>query len=206
MAEELQSLLEKIQKDGVEKARTEAERILEDARQQADTVRKQAEEEARNRREAAEREAKDLQERGQRALEQAARDVILTLKGAIEATLRALVRKDVAAALDPAATADILKQVVDAYCKDRGGTPSLELLVPEELRDRIAEHFLGRLTREMQDGVAIKGDGTVLAGFRVSVKDDQMEHDFSDEAITDALCSLLRPHLANIVKSADRED
>ena len=206
MAEELQSLLEKIQKDGVDKARDEASQILADARKQADEITRKAEQDAQERREGAEKEAEAFARRGRRALDQAARDVRISLRGAIEETLRALVRSDVARATDATTLVDLLKRVVDAYCGDRSGTTTLEIAVPDEVKDEVAAHFLGRLTEEMKKGVTIKGDAALVAGFRVSIVDDRVEHDFSDEAMTDALCALLRPHLADIVKSAGKED
>ncbi len=46
MAEELQSLIEKINRDGVEKAKAEAEKIVAEAKKQAETIVKKAKDEA----------------------------------------------------------------------------------------------------------------------------------------------------------------
>ena len=54
------------------------------------------------------------------------------------------------------------------------------------------------------NGIEIVGDGRVTHGFRVVIKEDNVEHDFSQEAITETLCRLLRPHIAGIVQEASK--
>ena len=58
------------------------------------------------------------------------------------------------------------------------------------------------LAQAMREGIELKGDGAIVSGFRVSLVDDNVEHDFTEAAITTALCELLRPHIADIVKQA----
>ena len=91
MSEELQSLLEKINSDGVMKANAqrdaiiagaeaEAAAIIADARKKADEISKEA---------AAE--AETLQKRAESAINQAARDVVLKLKAELESRISAAV-------------------------------------------------------------------------------------------------------------------
>ena len=51
----------------------------------------------------------------------------------------------------------------------------------------------------------IKADDSIISGFKVSLKGDNVQHDFSGEAITEAMCRLLRPHLAEIVKQSQNQ-
>ena len=66
MAEELQSLIEKINRDGVEKASAEAERIISAAKEQAAAIVKAANEEAAKSTAAAEADANASAERTRR--------------------------------------------------------------------------------------------------------------------------------------------
>ena len=202
MVEQLQGLLDRIQREGVEKAEVEAERIQAEAQERAADIIGRAEAEAKSTVEEAEREADALTQRGQRALEQAARDVVLSVRDAVNDTLSALVNQDVTAAFDKGATLKLLAQVIDAYCKDRTGNAPIDVLVSPKLNEEISSHFLARLSAAAHQGLEIKPDGTLISGFRIALVDDKLEHDFSSTAIANALCQILRPHLAKIVKDA----
>ena len=74
MAEELQSLIEKINRDGVEKANAEAARIVAAAKEQAAAIVKEAKEEADKAAKTAKEEADHSAERAKETLRQVARD------------------------------------------------------------------------------------------------------------------------------------
>jgi V/A-type H+-transporting ATPase subunit E len=202
MAEELQSLLERIRRDGVEKAEAEAAAILRDARAEAARIVREAGETAAQKREQAEKEAAEAEARGRRALEQAARDLLLTVGGNVEALLLGLVRDRVGRALSGDSLRQVVLEVVGAYARAGGREAGMELLVPPGRQREIADLLLGELAAEMRRGVEVRGDGTVAAGFRVSIPGEHVEHDFSAEAIAESLGRLLRPHLAEIVRGA----
>ena len=103
MAEELQSLLDRIQAEGVDKAKAEAARIVEEAERKAADVVAEAGRKAADLRAKAEEEARVLQARSEQSLRQAARDVVLEVGENVRQTLERVLRKDVDAALaDPA--------------------------------------------------------------------------------------------------------
>ena len=129
---------------------------------------------------------------------------MITVGDAIAGSFRELVGKEVAGALTPEALSEMLLSVVKAYAADDGGTGSLELLLNPEQQERIRDHFVGQYGDALAQGVEIKGDGSIIAGFKVSVVDQNVQHDFSAEAICDAICALLRPHLAEIVRNAQQ--
>jgi len=201
MTEDLQSLLERIQKDGVEKAQAEAERILAEARSRADLIVKDAEERGRDIVRRAGQDGEAFARHGRQTVEQAARDAVLSVGQAIQATFRALVLAEVTHALTPETVQTMLLRFVDAYI--RGGREvRMEVVCSPEDRARLTEFFAAKYAEQLRHGLRIEGDGGLTAGFRVRVGEDQVEHDFSAEAITDALCQLLRPHIADIVRQA----
>jgi V/A-type H+-transporting ATPase subunit E len=202
MAEELQSLLERIKKDGVDKAQAEADSILADARQKAAGIVAQAGQEAKVTLEEAEKTVRASTERGRKSLEQAARDILLSIGGAINATLREMVRRDVAQSLDEATLRQMLLKAVDAYCGKEGEKTRLAVLLSPEDQKKLASSLLSQFAGDARRGVQIKSDGSIVRGFRVSVNNGNVEHDFTEEAIVDALCQIVRPQLADIVRSA----
>ena len=206
MTEELQNLLDRIQKEGVEKADAKAEKIIEDARRKAEAIVKDAEQNAAALREQAEADAASFEARAEQSLQQSARDLILT----IAETLNKVLAGIVSAAVDEALSEDVLKTmlatVVDAYCKQAAGSANIEILVGPDEKKAIVKFFTAKYANAMKAGLTVEGDDTLAAGFRVSMKDKKIQHDFSSEAIAAALCQLLRPRLAEIVKKAQAGD
>ena len=80
MAEELQSLLEKINQDGVMKAEAEKARIIANAEKEAAEIIANAKKEAENIIANAEKENISLSQRTVSALEQSRRDILLQLR------------------------------------------------------------------------------------------------------------------------------
>ncbi len=202
MAEELQSLLERIQKDGIDKANDEAGKILADAEERASEIVKEAETRAAAALKKAEEDGQSFAERGKASLQQAARDVILSVGESINGTIKALVGYEVAQAMTTESLQQMLAKVVDSYCNNTTGESRIDILVPEDLQKEIADFFLSKFADAIKNGVEIKSGTGLNTGFSVSVVDQNVQHDFSGDAISDALCQLLRPYLAEIVKNS----
>ena len=159
MAEELQSLLDKIQSEGVAKAEARAAEIVAEAEKKAADVVAEAERKAAETRAAAEADAATLQSRAEASLRQAARDVRLQVGAAIQET---------------------------------------ELRVPEDQAKALAEYARARLADEVGKGLKIAPDSDVTAGIRVLLDGGRVEHDFTDEAVMEALSRVVRPSLAKL--------
>ncbi len=204
MTEELQTLLDKIQKDGVDKAENDASKIISEANANAKQIVGDAEKKAQTKMEDAERDAVAFEDRAKKSLKQTARDVVISVEESIHTTLKSFVQKETSSELSPDTLKKLLTTVVEAYCKDNAGSP-IEVLVNPDQQAEIAKFFTEKFAKEMKDGLEIKSDSTVISGFKVSIVNDKVQHDFSGEAITDALCQLLRPHLAEIMRSSQKK-
>jgi len=202
MAEQFQGLLERIQKDGIEKADAEAERIVAEARKTAATIVSDAETKAKASLEQSEEEGKAFAEHGRVALEQAARDVVISVGESITRAFEQVVGSHVRQALDDETLAGLIAQVVDTYSKSGSGAKRIDVLLAEDQQQNVREHLFARFADALRDGVTIAGDDSIVSGFRVSISGENIEHDFSDTAITEALCELLRPRIAQIVRDA----
>ena len=115
MEEQLQSLLDRIRSEGVERADAEAAAILAQAADRAGRIIEDAQAESQSLRRKAEDDATASVRRGEQALEQAARDFLLSLQRSIEAVLRETLCETVAAALSPDVMAEMLVRLADAY-------------------------------------------------------------------------------------------
>jgi len=201
MAEELQGLLDRIRKDGLEKAEEEAKSIVDAANRQATEIKKAAEAEAEKKREEARQEAEKLEQRSISAIEHAARDIVLSVGDAVQEAFESLTQKNIQEALDGEAFAKLVQDVVQAYVKedDPGG---IEVLLSRKQQEQVSSYLNQAMLKELQKGITIEASRGVLSGFSVVLRDQGVEHDFRGETLTAAFVELLRPELGEIVKKA----
>lgn len=205
MDEQLQHLLDKLKKDGVEKARGEADKIVSKARSESERITDEASRKAEDIVAQATREAEALVENGKVSLQQAARDAVLAVGNAVTATFDQLVRREVKDAISSEQFAEVITNVIQSYADKFEEQPAIEILVNKKDKDKIADYLNSKLSAEIRNGLEVKGDDSVVAGFKVSLVDDKIEHDFTFDAVAEALCSLLRPQMAEVVKKSMKE-
>ena len=202
MTEQLQALIERIHQEGVGKAEADGEQILAKARAKAATLVREAEEQAAELRRQAEAEATAAEARGHVALEQAARDLLIRVKQSLEELLSRVVGRSVDEALSPKVVSQMLVKLAERYTGD-GRT--IEALVSPDDQEEIIEYFKSRYQDHLGSGVEIKVDEELQKGFRVSFHQQHVYHDFSSEAIAEALTDFLQPPLAEAVRKAAEE-
>ncbi len=191
MSEELQQLLEKIQRDGVDKANAEAAAIVAKAKDEANALVKNAEEEAAATRAKAEEEAEAYAARARETISQAARDTVLKVKEDVTKLLTQLLAQDVTAALATEAV-----PLAAAAVKELVTGSDAEVAIAPKFVDALR----AQLAAQAQDGVKVVADDMTGAGFTVKLDNGRVEHDFTDAAISGALTQRLRSDLAELIK------
>ena len=194
MAEELQQLLEKIQRDGVDKANAEAKAILDKANAEAKGIVEKAKEEAAATTAKAEADAQAFADRAKETIGQAARDTVMEVKNGVNKLFEGLLARDVNAALADNAAA-LAADAVKALAAGSDAQVAANAKLAEALRAQLAAGAA--------KGVTVVTDESVGTGFSVRLDGGRVEHDFSEKAITAALAKRLRPDLAKIVKSEE---
>ena len=205
MSEELQSLLDRIRAEGVERADAEAARIVAEAEERAAGIVAGAERQAAALRAAAETDAAAAVARGHTALEQAARDFLLSLQKSIEAVLRETLCETVAGALRPDIMAQILVRLADAYAAHDMNESRVDVLLSPEDRDAVGAIVMEKYRELVRQGLTLRPDERVEDGFKVSFVDYNLYHDFRAEALAEALAPVLKPPLCDIVRRAAAE-
>jgi V/A-type H+-transporting ATPase subunit E len=197
---QLQELIEKIKKDGIESAAEEAGRLRSQAEGEAkrivDSARREAEAIIAKARTDAERSEKA----GVAAVGQASRNLVLAFKAEIQALLDKVVARETADAFG----ADTLKTVLPDLLKGwaKGGDV---LILPEAQLKALDAFFKDRLAGELARGLELKSDRNLAAGFRIAQKDGSAYYDFSAESAAEMLSAYLNPRLAGILKEAVKE-
>ena len=187
--EDLQSLLEKINRDGVEKADAEAAKIIAAAQAKADALIKDALAKAAQAKAEAEKDAKAYADRAAETIRQSARDITIGVKDTLTALLENLLAKDVDRALADEKTA---VGIVAEAIKDLTGSGEI--------------HCGAKLTATLNSQLSnlksfsIVTDETLGTGFTVKTDGGRVEHDFTPETISAELAKRLRPDLAKLLK------
>ena len=191
MAEELQQLLEKIQRDGVDKANAEAAAIVAKAKAEADALVKKAKEDAAAAEAKGKEDAEAYAARAKETISQAARDTVLKVKEDVTKLLTKLLAQDVAAALATEAV-----PLAAAAVKELVTGSGAEVATSAKLVDALR----AQLAQQAQGGVKVVADEMTGAGFTVKLDNGRVEHDFTDAAIAGALAQRLRADLAALLK------
>lgn len=190
MSENLQSLLEKINREGVEKAQSEAARIIADAKAQAAAIVKDANAAAAKAKAEAETAAADYAARAAQTIQQAARDTVLEVQGAVTRLLERVLAQDVDKALADEKTVSAL--VADAV-KAVAGEAEVSLA-----SDRLVAALKAQLAA--RGTIQVTLDEALGTGFSVKLDGGRVEHAFTGDVIAAELARRLRPDLAKLVK------
>lgn len=187
--EDIQSLLEKINREGIEKAEAEAKVITENAKAEAAKIIAEAKAEAAKAKAEAEKTAADYASRAAETIRESARDIVIGVKESVSSILNKLLEQDVTKVLGDAQTA--VKLVESAVTELTGAG---EIICGKELAKALAAEAakLGSFK--------VVTDENSGAGFKVTIEGGRIEHSFTVETISAFLASRLRPDLAALLK------
>ena len=191
MSEDLQSLLEKINRDGVEKAEAEAAKIIDAARAKAKALVDDAEKTAADKVAAGEKTAADYAARAQVTVKQAARDVVIEVEKAVTAMLVKLLASNVDKALaDPATAAKLVAGAVESFTAKGDVEVAAGAKVAAALKASLAA----------KKNFTVVTDEAQGSGFSVKVDGGRVEHAFTGAVVAEELAKRLRPDLAALLK------
>ncbi|NLK06659.1 MAG: V-type ATP synthase subunit E [Spirochaetales bacterium] len=195
MAQQIQDLVASIRKDGIEAAQKEAAQIIADAKQQADALLREARKEAAALVEKAQREMDTRDQSARSSLQQASRDVQLSLKKAILSQLDALLVKTVEKGFEGKDLVTLIEKVVTSV----GDSASKQVQLSEKDFSALAAQLKTQLQKSLKEGLEIKAVDSVSSGFRLAEKDGSGFYDFSAEETAALLKPFLSPAIADIV-------
>ncbi|NCD06949.1 MAG: V-type ATP synthase subunit E [Spirochaetia bacterium] len=196
MAQQIQDLVESIQKEGIEKANKKAEQIITEAKAKADEIIKSAKKEADKVLSDADKEIALRDQSAKASLTQAARDVQLSLKKALTEEINALLEEKVSQTFK---TKEFIKLIKDVISSDFDDVNNLELQVSEKDYEELATVLTKELGDKIKQGLEIKPVKSVNVGFKLAEKDGSGYFDFSAEATAKLMTPFLSPAIAKIV-------
>lgn len=202
MDSDLDALLEKIKKDGIEEAERRAKEIEEKANIEAKRIIELAKKEAEELLFLAKKEIEDLKASFQNLLKQASRDILINLRNEINNMLKKLIEREIRYLLSGEDLAKVIAEVVRANTNIN--TPITVILKPEDL-SKIKDFFFSLLYKDIKDKVILKSSDDIGAGFKISYDSNKSYFDFSDRALAEYLSSYLTPELNKILLSSINE-
>ena len=197
---QLNELIEKIKKDGIESAQSEASKLKADAETEAKKIIEGAKREAESIIAAGKTDAERSEKAGIAAVEQASRNLILAFKGEIQG----LLEKIVSEAVGSAYSADVIKGILPDLIKNWAvkNTDSLSVVLSEGDLKKLDDSFKAQLASTLRGGVDLKVGKTLDGGFHIVEKDGSAFYDFSAEAVANMLSAYLNHNLAETLKNA----
>ena len=197
---QVQELIDKIKKEGIETASQEAANIKRDAENEAHRIVESAKKEAEEIIARGKSDAERSEKAGIAALEQASRNLVLAFKGEIQSLLDKLVTAEAAASFSQDALKSILPDLLKSWAVK--GEDKLALILGEGDRAKLEGFFKEKLASQLAKGVELKSDRRLTAGFRISSKEGSVYYDFSAESVAELLSAYLNPRLAEILTNS----
>jgi V/A-type H+-transporting ATPase subunit E len=197
---QVQELIDKIKRDGIETASEEAARLKAQSEAEAKRIVEAAQKQAADIIAKGKQDAERFEKAGTAALQQASRNLVLAFKGEIQGLLDKIAAEETEAVYGD----DVLKEALPEILKAWAGKPGdlgLDLLLSEEECKKLKGWFTTKLSAKLKNGVELKSDRNLGAGFKIAQRDGSAYYDFSAEAVAELLSQFLNPHVAEILKA-----
>lgn len=199
---QIQDLVASIKRDGIEEAEKKAAEIISAANDKAGDIVASAKKEAEKLIDEAKKDI-DVRDQSARAsLQQAARDVQLSLKKALQEQLDRLLEKQIAQAFDSKALVDLIAKVVTSGIADPAKTV-VEL--NEKTCKALSADLKAKLADQIKAGLEIRPVAGVDAGFRIADKDGSGFYDFGAEETAAMMAPFLSPAIQEIVFASAKQ-
>lgn len=198
MAEDIKSLIEKINQEGVLAAEEKARAIEEEARLKAEQVLREARLQAQKLLSEAEENISKMQEKEKGLIAQAGRDMILALRQEINSMLEKLIDNEVKSVLTPENMFSVINNIIMNSVPD-GGNSIVVSLNKDDLR-LLEDNFIGKLKEEAKKKVVLRAANDIRAGFTISFDAGKSQFDFSDKALAEYIGNCLKPKLKEILQ------
>ncbi|MFH1942690.1 MAG: hypothetical protein ABIL68_11380 [bacterium] len=196
MVVQLENLIEKIKKEGVEEAKQLADKIVKNAKKEADSIVANAKKEADKILEEAGREIAHSRKNAELAIQQAARDAELLMKENFTALFDRIFKREVAGTMTPEFMKKLLLMIVEKWAKKS----DVEILVGEKEKDDLEKMLFKGVQKELKNTITFKPSSDVDRGFRIGLKGENVYYDFSEGSIAEMLKQFINPRLNAILE------
>jgi V/A-type H+-transporting ATPase subunit E len=204
MENKLQQLTRKLYDEGLEKGRSDAERLISEAKSEAAKIVATAQEEAAAIVKAAEAKAADTAKNSLTEVRLAGKQAVAHIKEELSTLLieNATSGAVKAANLDPDFVKAMLLSVAHNWNGATSGKVDLQALLPETERERFDAAFVAATKELLEAGVEVGYSKEVRTGFKVGAKGGSYYISFSDDDFEALLKEYLRGKVSELLFKA----
>lgn len=200
MADELQGLLERINREGIQKTEEETKNLLDKANSDAAKLIEEAKAQAASIVAEAKAEAVKERDKTNAAIKQASRDLLIALRKTVEAELRNVVNAVVQNSLDEQTLSTMIEAMVKGFA-DKGMTDSaVEVLLSKEDAEKLEKSVNGLLKDQIAKGLTLTPAAGVSAGIKIGLEGNDAKFDITDDTLTELICAYISPKLSALIK------
>lgn len=198
---QLQELIDKIKKDGVTAAESDAAKIISEAEKKAEAIIADAQNKASDIIKSTKSETERMEKSSQEAIIQAGRNMLLSFKDSLIAQLDSLINAETEKAMSKDLMSKIIPETVKAWVKNSDASELSVLLSEKDLKD-LNSTLTSALKAEISKGLEIKPDKTMSAGFKIGVQNGAAYYDYSAESLAQMFSAYLNPKVAALMQEA----
>lgn len=202
MGETIEEFVAKLQAEGVQAGRQQADRILTQAQEQADRTVADARDQAEKIIAEANAEAQSILQRGHTELKLATRDVAMKLRESLGRAIQVVLARGASEKLQDADfLGKLLHEIVMMYAKaDVEGKDTLAINVSADMQDKLADWAISELRREKTDGIRGGFDlKATLAGAGFEYNAGGATVEVTPESVVEMLSQLVGPSLRKML-------
>lgn len=199
MENKIQQLTEKLYSEGLQRGKSESERIIAKAKESGENIIAQAKIEAERIVAEARIREEELSINTRKELTLAGSQMIGDVKQSIRETLlSSSISTDIQTNFNnPQFIASLIEKLIEGWGK--GG--SIE--VPESFESEIDEYLKTKIAENLRSGLVIKPSTSVKNGFRIEMEGGHYYINFSNEEFDTFLADYLRPKVAKIISKEE---
>ena len=189
----LDNLIAKLKSEAVEKADEKAKGILEVAKADSQKIIEEAERERTELLQNAKSEAENMQKKGKIALQQAARDLSVSVRNDLLKLLKSVLEREVKQRFTP----DFMEKAILKVLENVGDGAGIEL--PETIKDELIDKIQQDLITT-DNLTSFTKDKNIINGFKISKKDEGWSYEITPEEVTEMLFAYLSPKWVQLIK------
>lgn len=199
MSDTLNTLIEKIQREGIEEAEAKARQIETEARERAQKIIEEARTKADSLLSEAKQNLEKIKKSDEKALSYAGRNLLISVRQEINAILLKVIKEDIRETLSD----EMLYGIIEKLILEQSAQPETDIIViltPQELT--ALGSFLVNLQAQLKKSITLRHSNQFDRGFVISYDAGRSYFDFSDHALGEAIMKYLKPRLAAILSDA----
>lgn len=200
MSQQVQELIDKIKTEGLKAADQKAQEIEGQAQKNAQKIIEEAKQEAQQMIARAKQEAQKIQTSAQTSLQQASRDMLISLRKEIGRVLQRIVAARVGDVLTTQNLASMITEVAKKAVEGDQVAGGLDVAVSAHDLKELREGFLAQLQKEIKKPILLKASDDIGKGFVISFDQGKSNFDFTDAGLADYLGSYLNEQVAALLK------